>query len=202
VRGSAPCAPWLVLTPSHDVAFVSLSRAELLIGKRVNSGAFSLVYVGRYRGEVRRHAAGRARTEVEHLCAHRCSHCSHCSLFTLVSTYRSSTAPVRRRQSPPLRACRPKRLCACRHVNTRQARQPGLVVVVVAPLTPPARRGASLGTARELDTQANYTKEVNLVKSFDHPHVLRFVGVCCEPPHVCIGARPLPPFISARAQPW
>ena len=36
--------------------------------------------------------------------------------------------------------------------------------------------------------QATYTKEVNLIKSFDHPHVLGFVGVCCEPPHVCIGA--------------
>ena len=40
---------------------------------------------------------------------------------------------------------------------------------------------------------------MNLVKSFDHPHVLRFVGVCCEPPHVCIGARPLPSFLHARS---
>ena len=33
-----------------------------------------------------------------------------------------------------------------------------------------------------------YIKEVQLIQSLDHPHVLRFVGVCCEPPHVCIGA--------------
>ena len=33
-----------------------------------------------------------------------------------------------------------------------------------------------------------YIKEVQLIQSFNHPHVLSFVGVCCEPPHVCIGA--------------
>jgi hypothetical protein len=33
-----------------------------------------------------------------------------------------------------------------------------------------------------------YIKEVELIQSFNHPHVLRFVGVCCDPPHVCIGA--------------
>ena len=33
-----------------------------------------------------------------------------------------------------------------------------------------------------------YIKEVQLIQSFCHPHVLRFIGVCCEPPHVCIGA--------------
>lgn len=33
-----------------------------------------------------------------------------------------------------------------------------------------------------------YIKEVQLIQSFNHPQVLRFVGVCCEPPHVCIGA--------------
>jgi hypothetical protein len=33
-----------------------------------------------------------------------------------------------------------------------------------------------------------YIKEVQLIQSFSHPHVLSFIGVCCEPPHVCIGA--------------
>jgi len=33
---------------------------------------------------------------------------------------------------------------------------------------------------------ATYVKEVCLIQSFVHPNVLSFIGVCCEPPHVCI----------------
>jgi serine/threonine protein kinase len=65
------------------------------------------------------------------------------------------------------------------------------------------RRGAkSYGFARcralsarafcSLFAQALHVQEVRLLSSFDHPHVLRFVGACCDSPHACIGAHTPP----------
>jgi serine/threonine protein kinase len=33
---------------------------------------------------------------------------------------------------------------------------------------------------------STYVQEVQLLQSFSHAHVLRFVGVCCEVRHLCI----------------
>jgi hypothetical protein len=47
---------------------------------------------------------------------------------------------------------------------------------------------------------STYVKEVKLLQSFNHPNVLRFVGVCCEPQHVCIGAALDPKISSTHAR--
>lgn len=153
---------------------------ELLIGKRINSGAFALVYVGRYQGEVRARAGPCVPCMVHPCCyiwrdACLSTHTSHHTAPRHLTPCLLPCPP--RPQVVAVKVLRSERVAPRDYVRAQGTNTPAGVAACSPrrPAPPPLR-------------QATYTKEVNLIKSFDHPHVLGFVGVCCEPPHVCIGA--------------